>query len=365
MGRRSAAEENLRAARNQAGRFARRRGSARHMQDGIRRNERTRIRELQERRQPVQHSRLVGLVADPVAALVPGEDRRRLCLSIAGLGALIQSDQPDLEIEPQGAVSRFVADEIAADLTVRVRWTTKPARPDNRPRFDSGGAWRLERSGDHFLFHFISSALGPAPYKTARVNPSFTSSEVTLHRPYFAGRRAIYPLEYPLDELLFIHLLALGRGVELHGCAVVDASGEASLFIGQSGAGKSTTARLWHAEPGVTILSDDRIIVREIGGLISVYGTPWHGDEPFASSGPGTLARIFFLRHGSAHRLRALTPVEATARLFACSFVPVYDANAIEFTLALLARIAGGVPCCELQFAPDRSVVDFIRRSEP
>src|SRR5439155_21258279 len=168
-----------------------------------------------------------------------------------------------------------------------------------------------------------SPTLGPMAYKTARVNHSFTSSEVSLHRPYFVDRRAIYPLDYPLDELLFIHLLAQGRGVELHGCGIVDTSGEACLFIGQSGAGKSTIPRVWHHEPGVTILSDDRIVVREIDGRMMVYGTPWHGDEPFAASGPAKLARIFFLRHASAHRPRALGAGESAARLFACSFVPV------------------------------------------
>ena len=80
-------------------------------------------------------------------------------------------------------------------------------------------------------------------------------------------------------------------------------------------------------------------------------------------AGPAKLARIFFLRHASAHRPRALGAGESAARLFACSFVPVYDAQAVEFTLALLATIAQRVPCHELQFAPEPSVVDFIRRS--
>ena len=205
--------------------------------------------------------------------------------------------------------------------------------------------------------------MGPVPYKTAHVNTTFTSSIVTLYRPYFDGRRAVYPLDYPLDELLFIHLLAQGRGVELHGCGVVDASGEASLFVGQSGAGKSTMARLWNREPGVTILSDDRIVVREINGQIMAFGTPWHGDEPFAASGPARLARVYFLRHGERHHLKDATAAESAARLFACSFVPVYDAAAIEFTLGLLERIDQRVACYELEFAPDRSVIDFIRQS--
>ena len=287
----------------------------------------------------------------------------RLCLSIAGLGAVIESREPDLEIEPQGAVGHFVAENAASDLIVRTHWATEPRRHEGTPVFDSGAVWCLHRAGEDFLFQFTSPTMGPVPYKTAHVNTTFTSSIVTLYRPYFDARRPVYPLAYPLDELLFIHLLAQGHGVELHGCGVVDASGEASLFVGQSGAGKSTMARLWDREPGVTILSDDRIVVREINGQIMVFGTPWHGEEPFAASGPARLARICFLRHGKSHHVKDATAAESAARLFACAFVPVYDAAAIEFTLGLLEKIARRVACYELEFAPDRSVIDFLRRS--
>jgi hypothetical protein len=288
----------------------------------------------------------------------------RLCLSIAGLGAVIESREPDLAIQAQGAVRQFVAENVAPDLIVRTHWATgNGAQCNSAPVFDSGAVWRLHRSGHDFVFQLTSPAIGPLPYKTAHVNDTFTSSVVGLYRPYFNGTTTLYPLAYPLDELLFVHLLAQGRGVELHACAAVDVSGEASLFIGQSGAGKSTMARLWAGEPGVTILSDDRIVVRPIDGRMLAYGTPWHGDEPFASAGPAPLARICFLRHGSSQRLKETGAAETAARLFACSFVPVYDASAIEFTLALLERIARHVPCYELEFAPNQSVIDFIRRS--
>jgi hypothetical protein len=293
-----------------------------------------------------------------------GSDRPRLFLSVAGVTAAIESDEPDLDIQPPGVIGRFVTENAAPDLTVRTRWAPPQPRPHGQtPVFESGGAWRLHRTTDHFIFDFTSSILPDVPYKTAYVNQAFTEADVTLHRPCFCGKNAVYPLEYPLDELMFIHLLAQGRGVEIHGCAVVDSTGAAYLFVGPSGAGKSTMARLWHSEPDVTILSDDRIIVRVIDGQTVVYGTPWHGDEPFATSGPARLKRIFFLRHASAHRLKQLTVVDAAARLFACSFVPFYDANAVDFTLAFLTALSQRIPCHELRFAPDRSIVDFIRGS--
>src|SRR5205823_7896354 len=104
------------------------------------------------------------------------------------------------------------------------------------------------------------------------------------------------PLDYPLDELLMISLLARGRGVEVHGCGVIDTNGVAYLFPGHSGAGKSTIARLWR-DQGATILSDDRLILRLRDGRVWMYGTPWHGEEQFATAASAALSRIYFLQH--------------------------------------------------------------------
>ena len=79
---------------------------------------------------------------------------------------------------------------------------------------------------------------------------------------------SVAPLEYPLDELLIMHRLTQERAIELHGCGIVRADGTGNLFVGHSGAGKSTTTRLWTEREDVEILSDDRIIVRRDEGAV-------------------------------------------------------------------------------------------------
>ena len=59
-----------------------------------------------------------------------------------------------------------------------------------------------------------------------------------------------------------IHRLACGQGLEVHAVGIVDEIGRGHLFLGHSGAGKSTTARLWLEQPEIRILSDDRIVLR-------------------------------------------------------------------------------------------------------
>ena len=171
--------------------------------------------------------------------------------------------------------------------------------------FDSGGVWTLRRSADELVFEFRSPRFGAVPYKIGRFRPDFSTGEVVLHRPYFPSARHFYPLEYPLDELIFTNLLSRRNGVELHGCGVVDGD-EGLLFLGFSGAGKSTLARLWRRQPGATILSDDRIILRPGGGRVMMHGTPWHGDEALVAKGPVPLSRVFVLHQGPECVIRAL-----------------------------------------------------------
>src|SRR6185369_1809430 len=109
--------------------------------------------------------------------------------------------------------------------------------------FDAGRLWQLFRIGDRYCFRFTSPAFGGLCYKQATFAPDFSAGDVVLHSDYFDPNRPVPPLECPLDEVLITNLLARGRGVEVHACGVRDADGRGYLFLGESGAGKTTTAR--------------------------------------------------------------------------------------------------------------------------
>ena len=233
----------------------------------------------------------------------------------------------------------FVCDGDHADARVEAR--VDVIEPAASPvAFDSGGVWTLRRSADELVFEFRSPRFGAVPYKIARFRADFSTGEVVLHRPYFPTARGFYPLEYPLDELIFTNLLSRRNGVELHGCGVIDHD-EGLLFLGFSGAGKSTLARLWRRHPDATILSDDRIILRVRDGRVMMHGTPWHGDEALVAKGPVPLSRLFFLHQGPECAMRPCAGSEAVASMFARCFAPFHCADAIAGTLATLEQTVG------------------------
>jgi hypothetical protein len=179
---------------------------------------------------------------------------------------------------------------------------------------------------------------------------------------YFGNNcaRFINPYFGPTMELLLMHYLAQGQGVILHACSIV-IEDRGILFLGESGAGKSTLARLWNHENAVDILSDDRVIVRQQGGEFRVYGTPWHGEAAFGSPRQARLGRIFFLRHSQENSVKDMKGLDSVSHLLTCSFPPLWDSEGMEFVLDLFSQLAAQVPCQELSFRPEKSVLALVK----
>lgn len=312
-----------------------------------------------------------------------------LTLRIGDITFGLTSDDPCLKFAAQGPAQLFVAEE--GDPDVRLRVVRKESFPSaaGEKVFDSGPLWQLHGLDGRYVFRFTAPCFGSEPYKTASLDSDFTRGEVCLRADCFQSNSPVYPLEYPLDELLMVHLLAHGRGVEVHGCGVADSDGAGYLFLGQSGAGKTTMARLWKPDQplpdgrgsegareesgghacsggnvGADILSDDRIILRFLEGRLWMYGTPWHGEACLASARRTPVDRILFLGRGEKNELAPLARPAAVARLVSCCFPPFHSPAGMEFTLSFLQQVTNAVPCMQLRFVPDRRAVDFVRNAQ-
>ncbi len=283
-------------------------------------------------------------------------------LRIAGLTLQVnrQLDGPQFML-PMPTARFEVEPTSPPDAVFDVAWADLPCEATGRPVFDSGGVWRLHEQGDELVFSLRASTFGEQPYQLSRCAPNFRHGTVLLHRGCHNAAQPLYPLAYPLDELLMVHLFSRGYAVEVHAAGVVDAKGIGQLFLGASGAGKSTTAKLWEKEPGVRLLSDDRIVLREQEGAIWMHGTPWHGEAGLASPDLAPLGNLFFLQQARENRLAPLGGATAAAQLLACAFFPFHERSGIDFTISLCQRITRRVPCHELSFVPDRSVIERLR----
>ncbi len=292
----------------------------------------------------------------PLAEL-PGLNRSRFCVGAVSV-EIAGECEADVHLLPSLEPFRS---NMHPDIRLRVEWVDQllsVARPE---LFNSSSTWRLYESNAAFQFDFGAPFFGELPYKRLLADRAFTCATLLMSRRSFAGLTCdAVPLGYPLDELLIMHRLTQERAIELHGCGIVSADGTGNLFVGHSGAGKSTTTRLWTTTEDVKILSDDRIIVREHPGYMRMYGTPWHGEAMFASPNSAPLTRIMVLEHGHGNVLTRLSRSQAVAELFARSFVPMHRHEYVESALEFLQTVAESVPCYRFAFEPHQGAVEKI-----
>lgn len=266
---------------------------------------------------------------------------------------------------PQIDLFRF--ESKTCDIEINLEWAADLQPPIGRLLFDSGSVWKLHEDYPGFVFDFASHVLGPQPYKRLHVDREFRHGRILLNRSCFPDPATCNPLEYPLDELIVMHRLGRERGVEVHAAGMRDEAGKGYLFLGHSGAGKSTTTRLWNEQHSVNVLSDDRIILREVAGLdghseVWMHGTPWHGEAAFAAPEKARIERLFILQHAPENRITRLTGGRAVGEMMARSFLPFYDAVALENTMRFLEEMVAAIPCYRLEFRPDGTAVEAVRQ---
>jgi hypothetical protein len=248
-----------------------------------------------------------------------------------------------------------------ADISFHYLRAALPPYQGTQLIFDSGGSYRIYQQADKYL---VPLGTGDCT-RLATFDLGFTQGEVCCSFLKDAGESPsqlnIYLFEHPLDQLAVVNYLAQGRGALLHSCGLI-CENLGWLFVGMSGAGKSTIAKIWQAAGG-QLLGDDRIILRRRNGSLLIYGTPWPGEVGISSPDSAPLKNIFFLSKSSRNFIKPLPPMEAVTRLVACSFPPLYNKNGMEFILDFFSQVIVDTPCYELGFVPEAGVIDFLREA--
>jgi len=167
----------------------------------------------------------------------------------------------------------------------------------------------------------------------------------------FAHRLAI---ENVFKLLLADWLLEQG-GLLLHSAAVSLAS-RACLFVGPSGAGKTTLAKLC-ASAGWQVLADELVAVRPTGRTYQCSGTPWNVGAP----GPARLKLIGELAFAGENRLEPVHAADLVRLMLANALMPDPSASGRAKMFRNASRLLERVPSARLHFSSTLSPTSALK----
>lgn len=193
------------------------------------------------------------------------------------------------------------------------------------------------------------------PYETDRTGDADITVRLTdeklnaLQQQYQSLTRD--ELAYLATGSLFYRKLTLFEGMMLHASAIV-MDGQAYLFTAPSGIGKSTHTGLWRQMFGdrVTVINDDKPMIRKQNGVYRAFGTPWSGKTDLNCNVSAPLKGIVFLSRGEQNTIRrAIPPRDAVVPLFLTQTVRPRDPERMAAMLQTANEILLSTPLYFLQ----------------
>lgn len=191
-----------------------------------------------------------------------------------------------------------------------------------------------------------------------RANSDFSTVCVYLHEEDKWAGQALSSLL----RIAYSQAVVYRDAVSLHASAVV-CGGQAFLFMGKSGTGKSTHSALWLKYiPGTELLNDDNPTLRIVDGKVYAYGTPWSGKTPCYKPLVYPVKGMARLKQAALNRFYQQKEIESfVAILPGCSFIH-QDAGLYSRLCDTLIRLAELVPVGILECRPDEEAALLCRK---
>ena len=200
-----------------------------------------------------------------------------------------------------------------------------------------------------YTFHLRTSSEGPKHCFTMIKLNAMGSMEIDFSDP-LAGKALT-----SFIRIAFSQVILKKNGMLIHASAV-ELNGEAFLFMGKSGTGKSTHSMLWQqCFPSCNLLNDDNPAVRITGGKVMAYGTPWSGKTPCYKNKAYPVKGMVLLKQAKANHFTQLKGIEAfIAILPGCSVIQ-QDEQLHDLLCNTLTWLIEGVTVGKLQCLPNEA----------
>jgi len=156
--------------------------------------------------------------------------------------------------------------------------------------------------------------------------------------------------------------MTIRDGMPLH-ASLVEKDGYGVVFLGPSGMGKSTQAKLWVEHQGADFIIGDRPALRRIDGRWIGFGMPWDGKDGIRQQKQVPIRALISLEQAPENSIRRLTKQEAMNVLLNQVMMPMWDDAAMTLLTPLMGQLASEVPFYHLKNLPNREATELTRET--
>lgn len=274
---------------------------------------------------------------------------QRECYRFGGVTFAIEADAP---IERSAMCAPFHAADGAPEHTICLHFDDRlPVPPETAQ--NRSAVWRWQSGAERHLLEQYGTPDKPPRFTYAVTRGAHT--EVTFANAYRAGASVRAVLE---AAGLFDIFAARGMLV-LHSAYIVTSAGEAILFSGPSGVGKSTQAALWERCTGARVVNGDRALVDV--GKKTANGIFYSGTSGISENVTAPVRAIVLLGQGSENRVFVPSPQAAFAGVLSQCAYYEWDARSAEQMTECVARLVSDVPVLRMDCLPDATAVEALR----
>ena len=151
--------------------------------------------------------------------------------------------------------------------------------------------------------------------------------------------------------------------------AVVKYQERGYMFLGKSGTGKSTHARLWlKYNEGSELLNDDNPVVRiytanDGKAYAKVFGSPWSGKTPCYKNDECELGGLVLLAQAPYNEISRLRTVQAYAAIHPCISGKRWERSIADGLHKAENMLVAKVPVWYLECLPDEAAATLCRKT--
>lgn len=170
---------------------------------------------------------------------------------------------------------------------------------------------------------------------------------------------------YIFDEIVYrlcMEVLITKSVLHLHS-SFVWYNGQAILFTGPSGIGKTTQAELWRDYEDAIIVNGDVTLIRKIDNIWRAFGAPIHGSSPYCENMDAPIAAIIVLKQAEENQLIRLDAFTALGECFPEIYRPEMSDETREILLDTVDALFSEIPVYQLSCRPDRESVELVKQT--